>query len=83
MRKILGIWILCAVAVSAMAAPARRIGQVRTLADGTEKTVYQHGDEFFHYLTDEDGTWLDETTLLPLAEKVKSEKLKVKSEKSI
>ena len=55
MKKILGIWICCAVAVSAMAAPARRIGQVRTLADGTEKTVYQHGDEFFHYLTDEDA----------------------------
>ena len=66
MKKILGIWICCAVAVSAMAAPARIIGQVRTLEDGTEKTVYQHGDEFFHYLTDEDGTWLDEKTLLPL-----------------
>ena len=82
MRKILGIWICCAVAVSAMAAPARRIGQVRTLADGTEKTVYQHGDEFFHYLTDEDGTWLDEKTLLPLTaeRRAKKEELRAESE---
>ena len=82
MRKILGIWICCAVAVSAMAAPARRIGQVRTLEDGTEKTVYQHGDEFFHYLTDEDGTWLDEKTLLPLTaeRRAKKEELRAESE---
>ena len=82
MRKILGIWICCAVAVSAMAAPARRIGQVRTMEDGTEKTVYQHGDEFFHYLTDEDGTWLDEKTLLPLTaeRRAKKEELRAESE---
>ena len=29
-----------------------------TLADNKEATVYQHGDETFHYLTTEDGTWV-------------------------
>ena len=55
---------------------------MRTLADGTEKTVYQHGDEFFHYLTDEDGTWLDEKTFLPLtaARRAKKEELRAESE---
>ncbi len=41
-------WALCAV-------PAWRGPIVRTQSDGTEKTVYLHGDQFFHYLTDEQG----------------------------
>lgn len=61
-----------AVAMSAMAIPARRDGKLCTAADGTEKMVYMHGDEAFHYLTDEAGLWLDEETLLPLSEEQKS-----------
>ena len=76
----MGIVILCAVAVSAMAVPARRGGVVRTAADGTEKTVFLNGDECFHYITDADGNWLDEETLQPLTEEIKNEKLKIKSE---
>ena len=58
---------LCAVAVSAIAVPARRDGMLRTAADGTEKMVYQHGNELFHYLTDAEGNWLDEETLMPMS----------------
>ncbi|MBQ1859252.1 MAG: M6 family metalloprotease domain-containing protein [Paludibacteraceae bacterium] len=76
MRKLLGIVVLCAVAASAIAVPARRGGVVRTAADGTEKTVFLNGDEFFHYITDADGNWLDEETLLPMTEEAVSEKLK-------
>ena len=71
MKKVLSILCVCAVAVSAMAVPARRDGMVRTAADGTEKTVYLHGNEFFHYLTDAEGNMLDETTLAPLSEEVR------------
>ena len=58
-----------------MAVPARRDGMVRTAADGTEKTVYLHGNEFFHYTTDAEGNWLDEETLMPLSEEQKAARL--------
>jgi len=80
MKKILGIALLCAVAGSAMAVPARPGGMVRTDAEGTEKTVFLNGDETFHYLTDAEGNWLDEETLRPLTEEMKNEKLKMKGE---
>ena len=80
MKKILGIVMLCAVAASATAVPARREAQVRTAADGTEKIVYQNGDETFHYLTDAEGRWLDEETLMPMNEEKRGERLKVKGE---
>ena len=65
-KKIFSILMVCAVAVSATAVPARRDGVVRTLEDGTEVTVYQNGDENFHYLTNDNEEWLDETTLKPI-----------------
>lgn len=80
MRKLLGIGILCAIAASAMAVPARREGMLRTAADGTEKMVFLNGDESFHYLTDENGIWLDEETLMPLTEEIKNTKLNQKAE---
>lgn len=81
MRKLSIIIILCAVAVSAMAVPARRDGMMRTAADGTQKMVYLHGNETFHYMTDAEGNWLDEETLLPLSEEVKSKRLAVRGER--
>ena len=80
MKKLVGIVMLCAVAVSAIAVPARRDGIVRTDANGNEKIVFLNGDETFHYMTDENGTWLDEETLMPLSEETKSEKLKAKGQ---
>ena len=75
MKKLLGLIALCVVAASATAVPARRDGIVRTMADGTEKTIYLNGDEFFHYLTDEQGNMLDEETLLPVSEDVKAARM--------
>ena len=63
MKKIFGIVIMSAIAIGVMAVPARRDGFVRMAADGTEKMVYLHGNEDFHYMTDADGNWLDEETL--------------------
>ena len=75
MKKIFSILVVCAVAVSATAVPARRGGVTRTAADGTEKTVFLNGDEKFHYLTDAQGNMLDETTLEPLSEEVKAARM--------
>lgn len=76
MRKIFSILIVCAVAVTASAIPARREGIVRTTADGTEKIVYLHGDAFSHYMTDAEGNWLDEETLMPMSAEVKAARQK-------
>ncbi|MCR5050894.1 MAG: M6 family metalloprotease domain-containing protein [Paludibacteraceae bacterium] len=66
MKKIISIVLLIAVSAIAMAKPAKRGPIVRTAEDGTEQVVYLHGDEWFHYTTDENGQWLDETSLKPM-----------------
>ena len=82
MKKLVGIVMLCAVAVSAIAVPARRDGIVRTDANGNEKIVFLHGNESFHYMTDENGTWLDEETLMPMSEEVKQSKVESRKSKA-
>lgn len=80
LRKFSCLLWLATLATTIMAVPARRDALLRTAADGTEKTVYLHGNEHFHYMTDEQGKWLDEKTLMPLTEVEKSERLKAKRE---
>ncbi len=41
------------------AIPARRDGRIVQLNDGSSITVYAHGDEFFHWLTDAQGNWIE------------------------
>ena len=61
MKKYL-LTILCAIAcMTGYAKPAYQGPVARTLPDGSTTTVYLHGDEFFHWLTDEQGNWLEET----------------------
>ena len=67
MKRILLIATLF-ISVGVWGIPARRGGFVCTGADGKEKTVYLHGNEHFHYMTDEQGQWLDEKSLAPLSE---------------
>ncbi len=50
------------VALTLSAKPAYRGGIEQTQPDGSTITVYQHGDEFFHYTTTEDGTWVERQT---------------------
>ena len=59
MRKIAFIGLIVACATAAMAVPAKPGPTVITEADGTERTVYLHGDEFFHYMTLADGKWVE------------------------
>ncbi len=49
-------------AVSLTAKPAYRGGIEKVQPDGSVITIYQHGDEFFHYTTLEDGTWVARNT---------------------
>ncbi len=41
-----------------MAVPASPKPMLVQQADGTYITVYQHGDEYFHYTTDDKGQWI-------------------------
>lgn len=72
MRKLLSILCLCAISLCVAAKPAYRGPIVRTAPDGTEQIVYLHGDECAHFITDEEGRWLDEQTLQPMTEGAKA-----------
>lgn len=61
MKKRILIPVLCCMSIAAMAVPARRTGRTVTQADGTTITVYAHGDEHFHWLTNEQGEWVERT----------------------
>lgn len=68
MKKFISLISCLVLAGMVMAVPAYRGPIVQIAEDGTEKTVYLHGDEYFSYMTDEDGVWLDELTLKPMTE---------------
>ena len=59
MRKIVLIAVLCVMVCSVWAVPARKGGIVKTQPDGSQITVYQHGDEHFHWQTNEKGEWIE------------------------
>lgn len=51
--------LLAAVSITMWAIPARKGGHIVTLNDGSEMTVYMHGDEHFHWMTNEKGEWIE------------------------
>ena len=58
MRKIGVLVVLSAIVGTLWAVPARKGGLVVSQPDGSSLTVYQHGDEHFHWLTNTQGEWL-------------------------
>ena len=58
MKKLSVLVLFFAMAVAAWAVPARKTGVVVTQPDGSEIIVYQHGDEHFHWQTNDKGEWL-------------------------
>lgn len=58
MKRLSILILIFAMAVAVWAVPARRRGVVMTQPDGSEVPVYQHGDEHFHWQTNEKGEWL-------------------------
>ena len=55
MRKIVAAILLCSLALTANAVPAKRGWQTRTQADGTSIEIQVIGDEFYHYMINREG----------------------------
>ena len=58
-KRILSVFTLCMMILPLVAAPALRRPRPVTQPDGTTLTLTSHGDEFFHWLTDEQGRWVE------------------------
>ena len=80
MKKIGLIAILSLMVCSAWAIPARRGGIVKTQPDGSQITVYQYGDEHFHWITNAKGEWLkvDENGFYQVTEALSAEEIRTK-----
>ena len=80
MRKIGLLVVLSAIVGILWAVPARKGDLVVTQPDGSELTVYQHGDEHFHWITNEKGEWLrlDEDGFYQVTEALNPEDIKAK-----
>ena len=60
MKKIVSLFIMCVLALSAYAVPAMPGWQTRTQADGSTIEVQVIGDEFYHYTINREGKELRE-----------------------
>ena len=80
MRKIGLFIVLSSLVCTAWAVPARRGGIVKTQPDGSQITVYQHGDEHFRWITNEKGEWLkiDEDGFYKVTKALSSEEVRAK-----
>ena len=59
MKKIGLIAILSVLVCSIWAIPARKGRVVKVQPDGSQVVVYQHGDAYFRWMTNDDGEWLE------------------------
>ena len=80
MKKIGILAVLSVIACSVWAIPARRGGIVKTQPDGSQITVYLHGDEHFRWMTNEQGEWLkiDEQGFYHVTKALKAEDIRAK-----
>ena len=80
MKKIGLLIVFSALVCAVWAVPARRGGMVVTQPDGAEVTVYQHGDEHFHWMTNEKGEWLklDENGYYRVTKALSNEEISVR-----
>ena len=80
MRKIGLIAVLIVMVCSAWAVPARKTGITVTQPDGSQVTVYQHGDEHFHWTTNDKGEWvkLDEDGFYRVMEALSVEQIEAR-----
>ena len=85
MKKIGLIAVLSVMVCSVWAIPARKGGIVKTQPDGSQITIYQHGDEQFHWMTNEKGEWLKlgEDGFYRLTEALSTEQIEAKRAQSI
>ena len=80
MRKFGLLVVLSAIVGTLWAVPARKGGLVVTQPDGSSLTVYQHGDEYFHWMTNEQGEWLrlDEDGYYRVTEALSTEQIEAR-----
>ena len=80
MKKIGLLAVLSVMTCSVWAIPARRGGIVKTQPDGSQITVYLHGDEHFRWMTNEQGEWLkiDEQGFYHVTKALKAEDIRAK-----
>ena len=80
MKRLSILALICAMTIAAWAVPARKSGVVVTQPDGSQITVYQHGDEHFHWKTNEKGEWLsvDSAGFYRITEALTAEQIEVK-----
>ena len=80
MKRLSIIVFIFVMAVAAWAVPARKTGIVMTQPDGSQITIYQHGDEHFHWQTNEKGEWLklDENGFYRVTEALSADQIKAK-----
>jgi hypothetical protein len=60
MKKVLTTLLSFLIATTTWAVPARKTGVTVIQPDGSKITVYQHGDEHFHWQTNEKGEWIEQ-----------------------
>lgn len=80
MKRLSILALICAITTAVWAVPARRGGIIITQPDGSELTVYQHGDEHFHWTTNENGEWisLDENGFYRKIEAMNAEEIQAR-----
>ena len=81
MKKIITLALICAISTATWAMPARRTSLTMTQPDGSQITVFQHGDEHFHWLTNDKGEWitLGEDGFYRTTEALSAEQIEAKS----
>ena len=85
MKRLSILVFIFAMVTAAWAVPARKTGVVVTQPDGREIIVYQHGDEHFHWQTNEKGEWLKlgEDGFYRVTEALSMEQIEAKRAQSI
>ena len=80
MKRLSVLVLFFAIAIAVWAIPARKTGIVIAQPDGSEITVYQHGDEHFHWQTNGKGEWLklDEDGFYRVTEALSKEQIEAK-----
>lgn len=59
MKQLGFLLVLCSMTLTMWAMPARRGGVVKAQPDGTNVIVFQQGDEYFHWMVNEKGEWIE------------------------
>lgn len=88
MKRLMTICFFASMVLSIWSIPASKKGVVVQQSDGTSLVVYPHGDEYFHWIENEQGEWLkkDSNGMYNIVEPLSSEaiaQLRISSPKRV